>query len=66
MSRAEFKAAIHELINRGLITCTSGTAGEDGATYALAWLPLDNPNQFPEFIRRIHADRMLKLLGGAA
>ena len=64
MTRAAFVVAVHELIARGLIVCTSGTPGDDDATYGAAWLPLDCPEQYPEFIRRLHADRMRKLLGG--
>jgi hypothetical protein len=32
----------------------------DGATYALAWLPLDDPEQYSETVREQHAENMKK------
>lgn len=61
----EFRAAMTELCDRGLITCTHGRPGDDDATYALAWMPLDNPERFPAHVRERHARNMQVLLGGA-
>jgi hypothetical protein len=57
---AEFKAAVIELCERGLLTCTRGRPGDDGAAYALAWLPLDNPDDYPADVRRQHAENLRK------
>ncbi|WP_206609473.1 hypothetical protein, partial [Thiohalobacter thiocyanaticus] len=38
--------ALVELCDRGLLTCTRGRPGEAGATYAVAWLPLDDPESY--------------------
>ena len=59
----EFRAAITELCDRGLITCTRGVPGDDDATYALAWLKLDNPERYPATIRELHALNMQALFG---
>lgn len=56
----EFRAAVVELCERGLLTCTRGQPGDDDAAYAVAWLPLDKPERFPEEIRRRHAENMRK------
>lgn len=56
---------IVELCDRGLLTCTRGSPGEDGATYAVAWLPLDNPDLFSDEVRERHNANMerFRLLG---
>lgn len=63
LSESEFKAAVVELCERGLLTCTRGQPGEDGATYAVAWLPLDHPDHFPADVRDRHAQNMRRLTG---
>lgn len=55
------RAALAELCERGLVTCTRGVPGERGSRYALAWVPLDNPEQYPESVRRRHAQNMSRL-----
>lgn len=54
------RQALIELYARGLLTCTSGKPGEDGATYALAWLPLDDPERYSAEVRERHAENMLR------
>ncbi len=61
MSPNELRAAITQLCDRGLLTCTRGKPGDDGATYALAWLPLDEPESYPAEILRRHEQNMRKL-----
>lgn len=63
MTEAEFRIAIAELCDRGLVTCTSGTPGDDDATYALAWLPLDDPEKYPSHVRELHSCNMRALVG---
>lgn len=58
----ELETALAELCERGLLTCTTGRPGEEGATYALAWLPLDNPDQYPAEVQDRHARNMKRLL----
>jgi hypothetical protein len=58
MSPAEISAATVELCERGLFTCTRDRPGDADATYALAWLPLDHPEQFSFEVRRRHALNM--------
>jgi hypothetical protein len=36
----------------GLVTCTSRLPRRPRATYALAWLPLENPESFPANVRK--------------
>ena len=47
-----------DLCARGLLTCTHGHPGEPGATYALAWLPLDESEKYSPAVRRRHARNM--------
>jgi hypothetical protein len=61
MTQAEFVAAVTELCEKGMVTCTRGTPGADGAQYALAWLPLDNPQNFSAEIRARHALNMQRM-----
>ena len=58
---AEFKTAVVELCERGLLTCTRGDPGDDDATYAIAWAPLDHAEAYPEEVRDRHADNMGRL-----
>jgi hypothetical protein len=60
LNAVELRAALIELCERGLLTCTRGEPGSDGATYALAWLPLDDPEQYSETVREQHAENMKK------
>ncbi len=59
----ELVAATVELCERGFLTCTRGRPGDDDATYALAWLPLDNPESLSFEVRRTHAENMRRQLG---
>jgi hypothetical protein len=52
------QAALIELCAAGLLTCTCGKPGERGATYAVAWLPLDDPEQYSRAVRERHAENM--------
>jgi hypothetical protein len=61
LTREEFRARMAELCERGLLTCTRGRPGDDDATYALGWLPLDGGNQFPPEVRERHRANMLRL-----
>lgn len=54
LSEHEVRDALRELCARGLLTCTRGEPGADGATYALAWLPLDDAAAYPPTVRRLH------------
>jgi hypothetical protein len=60
LNAVELRAALIELCESGLLTCARGEPGSDDATYALAWLPLDNPEQFSESVRKQHAENMRK------
>lgn len=60
LSASELRAALVELCERGLLTCTRGEPGSDDATYAVAWLPLDDPEQYSEAVREQHAENMKK------
>ena len=51
-----------ELCQAGILTCTRGDPGEPGATYALAWIPLDDPDQYPSEIRDRNAANLSRLL----
>lgn len=55
---AQQHQALLELCDRGLITCTSGAPGEPDATYALAWLALDDPRRYPAEVRCRHTENM--------
>ncbi len=54
----QLRTAAVQLCNKGLLTCTHGQPGDDDATYAVAWLPLDNPEQFSEEIQERHRRNM--------
>ncbi len=55
------RRALIELCTKGLLTCTAGKPGDEDATYAIAWLPLDHPDRYPDDVRRRHAENMLRL-----
>jgi hypothetical protein len=57
----ELQGALVELCERGLLTCTRGEPGSNGATYALTWLPLDNPEDYSQAVRDQHAENMRRL-----
>lgn len=63
-ARHVFRKAARDLCERGLITCTRGNPGDDDAQYALAWLPLDHPEQFSADVRKRHAANMAKFRDG--
>ena len=54
----ELQGALVELCECGLLTCTRGDPGSDGATYALTWLPLDNPQDYSQAVRDRHTENM--------
>jgi hypothetical protein len=62
MSREEYIEGVKDCCERGLLTCTRGEPGAEGSTYALAWLPLDNPESFPPEVQERHAANMVRLL----
>lgn len=64
LSADELREAVRDLCERGLLTCTRGEPGDDGATYALGWLPLDEPERYPVSVRERHAGNMRRLAGG--
>ncbi|MDN5863969.1 MAG: hypothetical protein L0I62_01950 [Gammaproteobacteria bacterium] len=55
------QATAVELCDAGLLTCTHGEPGDEAATYALAWEPLDHAEQFSAEVRAKHAANMTKL-----
>jgi len=57
----ELQGALVELCQCGLLTCTRGEPGSVGATYAVAWLPLDNPEGYSQAVRDQHAENMQRL-----
>lgn len=61
LADSELRAGLAELCRRGLLTCTRGRPGEIGATYALAWLPLDEADRHPTEVRQRHAANMRAL-----
>lgn len=58
LSPEELRAAAVDLCERGLLTCTRGQPGEEKATYAVAWAPLDCPESFPLEVRHRHEENM--------
>ena len=58
LANSELRESLRELCRRGLLTCTRGRPGDANATYALAWLPLDGPEQYPLKVRERHARNM--------
>jgi hypothetical protein len=58
----DLRAGLVDLCERGLLTCTTGKPGEPGATYALAWLPLDRPERFSKDVRERHQENKKRLL----
>ena len=65
MPERDLRAALLELCKYGLLTCTSGQPGEKASTYALAWLPLDDPDQYPAEVKHRHAENLRRLAGPA-
>lgn len=63
VTAADLRAGLMELCRRGLLTCTRGQPGDTGATYALAWLPLDDADHYPESVRLRHTANMRALRG---
>ena len=61
LERDELQGSLVELCERGLLTCTRGEPGSNDATYALAWLPLDNPEDYSQVVRDRHAENMRRL-----
>jgi len=47
-----------ELCDQGLLTCTHGQPGSTGASYALAWLPMENAELHSAEVQRQHAANM--------
>lgn len=61
LSAEELRAALIELCECGLLTCTHSAPGSDNATYALAWAPLDSPDAFTQAVREQHTENMQRL-----
>lgn len=61
LTAVELRAALVELCDRGLLTCTRGEPGLTDATYAVAWLPLDQPENYSQAVRDRHAENMRRL-----
>lgn len=62
LGKHRLRAATVELCAAGLLTCTRGKPGAYDAAYALAWLPLDNPQQFTSEVRARHERNMQTLI----
>lgn len=58
ISESEFRMALVDLCARGLLTCTRGEPGDDDASYAVAWLPLDEPDKYSREVRDRHHENM--------
>lgn len=61
LSDADLRASAVELCEAGLLTCTSGNPGDEDASYAVAWLPLDEPDKYSAAVRRRHQENMRNL-----
>jgi hypothetical protein len=61
LTDSQFVAAAKELCASGLLTCTQGKPGAAGSTYALAWMPLNNPDRFSTEVRARHNVNMLRI-----
>lgn len=48
------------LVEEGWVTCTRGEPGDAGATYALGWIQLDEPELYSPEVRERHARNMLR------
>jgi len=57
----EFIRELEARSAHALLTCTRGRPGEIGATYALAWLPLDEADRYPTEVHQRHAANMRAL-----
>ena len=62
ISADDLRRAAVELCASGILTCTRGNPGDLGATYALAWQPLAESDQYPPEVRDRHAANMARLL----
>jgi hypothetical protein len=60
--KRRWRAAVIELCEAGLLTCTGGNPGDEEATYALGWFPLDKPEQFSPEVRARHEQNMRTLI----
>lgn len=56
--KEELRAALLGLCREGLLTCTKGEPGQPGASYALAWFPLDNSEEYSDEVRELHEKNM--------
>jgi transcription initiation factor IIE alpha subunit len=59
--RREQRQAMARLCEQGFITCTRGRAGDRNASYALAWLPLDEPRKYSDEVLERHGQNMRRL-----
>ncbi len=66
LGKRRLQAATIELCKAGLLTCTRGKPGDNDATYALGWLPLDTPQQFTLEVRARHERNMRVLIATEA
>ena len=65
MRPSDLALGLRQACAAGVLTCTRGKPGEPGATYALAWLPLDRPEQFTQAVRDQHEKNRQQLLADA-
>ena len=63
MPERDLRAALLDLCNCGLLTCISGQPGEGASTCALAWLPLDDADQYPVEVQHRHPENLRRLAG---
>jgi hypothetical protein len=62
MTSSDFRRSMRELCAAGFVTCTRGQPGDDDATYAIGWIPLNDPERYLQDVRERH-DRSMRRLG---
>ena len=58
LSDSDLRAALIELCEAGLLTCTRGRPGSLRSSYAVVWLPLNASESFPPEVRARHSLNM--------
>jgi hypothetical protein len=63
MTATEFMEVYRKLVSDGLLTETTPETELHGPTFALSFMPLDNPENFSEEVRKQHEENMRKWAG---